>query len=355
MLRITTVLVASAFGLQQLSTDYPTGRALRVSSDLEFTSETTEMVRDGEPITDFRGGGERSERRRVQFVDTVLANDDGALRVERAFEDVTGISESTFGENERSEEEESPFDGIVVELVRDEDGDVEFEVTEGSAPEDEALEALRPELALDALLPPEGTELDGTWDLDDATLRRALGLDVDAHLFPRDEDDEDGGRRGRGRGASGLRSLAEATWEGTATLAALDAEQDGVLCARIALEIRGEGELPDPPAGGRGGRRERSFEPAPGRPERIDGSFEFELRGEFLFALEGRHPLLLELAGDYRSERDFERPARDGGSSSSMSITREGQLEWVVALELLETSQAVEASAKSEGEDEEDD
>ena len=108
----------------------------------------------------------------------------------------------TFGESSEERAIDCPLDACVLELSRTGD-ELTVTVVEGAAPEAPgALRAHRPELALDAFLPPAEAEVGLTWRLDTASIRRGLGLDVAGALFPdppREESPEGSDRRSRRR------------------------------------------------------------------------------------------------------------------------------------------------------------
>jgi hypothetical protein len=84
---------------------------------------------------------------------------------------------------------------------------------------------------------------------------------------------------------------------------ALDAEHDGVACAKIALELQGSGTIPEPSF--RGPPRGYLFAPEPFLAR--EGTVEGELKGELYIALEDRRPVYLKLDGELRTDNKFER------------------------------------------------
>lgn len=342
-----TDLVLSAFGLAllaaptSLATRYTTDRQLAIECETTLAMETVEFTveRDGEEMGG-RGGGSSHAVHRMSVTDRHLEVEDGAPeKVRRQFVEVGGNRKFVMGDNEMESEVESPFDGLVLELVS-KDGDVEAKVVEGSRPDaPEALEGHRLALGLDALLPGRALEVGDEWELDDDALRAALGIDLLPKLFPRPAPPERGegegeGRRG-GRGMSGGGGggagdlLGLATWSGTAKLVEIDHDLDGLVCARVELEIEGVGDLPERPAfgGGRGGRAlEFGAEFAS-----LAGTFKAELEGSLYFAIEAQLPVKLELEGDLRSERDDEMSGR-GGSTMRIRQVEEGTLRHVVTV-----------------------
>ena len=334
MSRFLALAAVALFGLsdEKLSTQYAAERAFRVEATTTLKMETTasRFERDGEPVDrGGRGGGGVEMTRHVVLVDRVLAADEGRpTKVRRAFEEVEATTSVNFGGESRELESDCPLSGTVIELTADGD-DVEVEAVEGSPP-GEALEGHRPRLALDALLPEREIAVGRSWTLENEAIRRALGLDVSKALFPppAPTEDEGGGRGGRG-GGRGMRSggdgrlLEQAEGEGKATLVALDDEHEGQACARIEIEIRAAGDLPEPQSGGFGGGRGGAFQPEGGAPR--ENTYEIRLEGKLLFATAERIPVLLELEGQARHETKTERTVRD--STIYMETTREGALE----------------------------
>jgi len=339
---------------QGLATDYTRERTLRVEATTEIDLESTmEMLIDGQPPEDRGGrggpgGGSSTLIRKAAWLDQVLERKDGQpLRLKRSYETLKDESESAFGEFSRTDEHDSPLAGLVVEFSRDEDGEVQAEVVEGSAPDDDSLlEGHQLTLGLDALLP-EGDAAQGdAWELDHDSIRRALAASLDPRLFPEVPPDFGGGggergegggggrRGGRGpRGGGPARLLPLIEWEGKAVLAEASVDHEGESCARIHLELEGRGELPDAPAfGGGGPRRGRRFDFAPELPAfLLAGEIEAHLEGDLFVSLDKHMPVALELDGRLSSESSSERE-RDG-STFSMHSTQTGRLSVVVAVE----------------------
>lgn len=332
LLAFTLVLVPSG---TRLATDYGLERTLRIETETVLELETTHMSveRDGESMGDF-GRQSLHESTRTVLLDTPLAQADGRpTKVRRRFETVEGRVEAEFGDRSLERDRESPYDGLVVVLEREDDGEVRVEVVEGSQPPDEALhDAEGLALALDALLPAEELEVGARWELESDAIRRALGVELQRALFPpapaqEEEGEGGGGRRRRGMGGElgGASFLASVEWQGTAELVALDEEVDGQRCARVRLELSSEGDLPEPEWGGpRGGR---AFGLA-GRP--LESRYEVELEGDLLFAQDLRCPLSSHLAGSVRLTRHTERERN--GSTLVMSSEREGTFSHTVSV-----------------------
>lgn len=299
---LPTLTLAAGLAGQELATRYQAERALRVSSETTLKMETTrlEMLRDGEPVEargGFGGGGS-TETRRCVHVDRFMACADGQpTQVRRTWETTEGEVEMDFGGESRGLVLESPFEGLTVEIKSDEDGELSYEVVEGSDPGQEALERLRPQLAPDALLPSGAVEEGDSWDVDQSAIQRALGLDLAEVLFKRPDPGEGGGPGGgggggrggrggfRGGGGSATAMLGGAEWTGKATYKG-EADRDGVRCAVIAIELEAESETDG---------------------EGMTSTFEAKLEGELLFALENRLPVAFALEGSLRSEMDSER------------------------------------------------
>lgn len=292
-------LAASALLLvsadRELATQYAAETALRVESKLELAMETKamSMLRDGEPVEGrgMGGGGSQTTLRSV-VVDRCAEVASGApSRLRRSWVELEGEVSMSMGGEDRSMTLESDFADVVVELARDEDGEISAELVEGSGPAVEVLAHLRPELALDAFLPAGAVAEGAEWALDSAAVKRGLGLDVT--LFRRPEGESGGGgpgggRRGGGfggRGGSVEGMLAAAEWSGRATFAAVE-EFEGVECVRIALALEGENETDE---------------------ESMSSSFEARLEGSLWFDVAARRPVGVDLDGTLASEMDMTR------------------------------------------------
>jgi uncharacterized membrane protein YgcG len=331
---------------QALTTDYSQASRLRVDVATTLSMETTafSMERDGEPVENPRGGGGASttEKRHVVQVDEYLEQADGRpTRVRRTFESVSFAGSMEFGDQSREMERESPFDGIVVELVVDEDGDVAAKVTEGSAPDDELLEGHQPDLALDALLPSGAVEVGDSWDLSGDEVVRALGFDVTDKLYPRPERSEgEGGREGRGggRGRGGfgggglstVRLFSMGEWEGSATLDSLTEEHDGQTCALIKIELECKGELPEEDFGGGRGRGRGGYLNGPALGSMVANEFQIEAEGKLYYSLADKRPIAFEIEGKLAVERRTERNSERG--SMVISTSQEGTFTQTVSI-----------------------
>ena len=291
--------LAALCAFQELSTRYEPEHAVRVTSAMHLELESSmQMLRDGQPVEGRGGGmgGPSSDTRKSAHVDRYLACADGKpTKVRRTFESAEGEVETQRQGETQATSLESPFDGVVVEIEADEGGELSHKVVEGSDPGQEAIEKLRPELALDGLLPAGAVEEGGTWTLEGTAIAHALGFDLSDVMFRRPETEEGagggqggGGRGGRGGGRGfnfGMRQLTGAEWTGKATYKG-ESDRDGVRCALIALEIEGESQSDD---------------------EMGSRSFEAKLTGELYVALDAHRPVALELEGEVQGESDSER------------------------------------------------
>jgi len=324
-MRSLTLLLAAA-GLAagtELTTDYGRPRTLETSSEFELDLETTlfEMTVNGEPVEGRGGpgGGGSSLVRKAVIVDEIAAGSAGrATKSKRTFVTLHDESTFSFGEEERTDERDFPLAGVTLALVRNEEGEVEAELVEGTQPDDSALLAGHlPESPLDALLPEGAVEVEGEWTLEHDALRAALATALDARLFAEAPREEGGagrgerGERGSGRGRGGMRggparSLAALTWKGEAKLVTLDDEHAGVACAKIELTLEGEGELPE---FGRGGPP-RDFALLPVAAPALAGTITARLEGALYVSRSEARPVALvldgELAIDSSSERERE-------------------------------------------------
>lgn len=337
MLRTFTALAfAAVTGGTHLATEYVPELTLKVAVTTTLDVETTkfEMWRDGEPSTPRGGGMESSYERKIEYVDKVLAAQEGKPRkLERVFEELELTRSYRFGENEQSDDLDSPFDGVTVALEIDEEGEVSAKVTDGGDPGKDALAVLRPELPLDALLPGDDKEKGAKWELDNDQVRRALMLDVNQAFFPPKEETEEsgggggGGRRGmRGRGSSNrLWDIAE--WKGTAQFAEI-AEHDGVECAVIEITIEAEGDLPEPQGGERRGRGGNAYSPELALA--AGNTYEMKGEGKLWFSIADKRPIGLELEGSVQLSSDSERTWNE--SKVRMVTEQEGDFTYKVSI-----------------------
>jgi hypothetical protein len=318
-----------------LSTDYTHERTLRTETKVVLEMETTKMERDGEPFEGRGGPSSSEETRHAVQVDHILENKDGKpTHVKRSFEEVEGEIEMTRGDNTFTIALEGPLAGVTLELKAGKGDEIEVTAAEGKVDDTDLLEGHQLALALDALLPDEEVKEGASWDLSEEAIERAMGLDLARKLYRVSEEGADtgggggggGGRGGRGfggrMGGEGFSGLDHVEWKGEAKLAALGETHDGEKCARIELELEGQGDLPVPDFG-RGRDRERVFG-SEAAPAILDGNtIEAKLTGTLWFAVESRRPRALELTGEIKmsTEFTFERD----GESTTMSTEREGK------------------------------
>ncbi len=342
---VATVLVLVA--PTALVTEYKKDKRFQIEHDARYTVELTEfdMEVDGER----QESGEtpthklESQWRFVQSDDVRAAEDGHATHVRRHYETVEGSHVTKAGTDESTDEQDSPFQGLDLDLTLDGDS-VRVEVVDGEKPEhDGALDGHRLDLCLDALLPKTKVEKGGSWELDNESIRRALGLDLHPALFPKkpeaapqEEGGERRGRRGRfGMSRRGERELlAQAEWTGTATVTSPAEDVDGTECATIKLELKSNGSLPEPEPGE--GRRPRMPTAASEASALLENTYSIELEGTLHFAVEARHPLGMELDGKVeletnremtRAERTVRVHTRSEGEIEVRVHVREGKAE----------------------------
>ena len=318
-----------------LATDY-TQRAsvsyrIEQSLELETVEQVTEI--DGE-AREGPGGANSSFSATLAWTDAWLSDEEGQLTsVRRTFDDVSGLSTTAFLEQENERALESPFDEAVVLLALEED-QVRAEVEEGDAEEDQA-EQLRLELLLDGLLPLEAGE---SWTVEGDVFLSALGMDIFPILLPAPEPEAEAGGEGRGRGrrggGRGGRTPADLfrNLDWTVELTLGESEEEGV--AVITVEASGEGEPPQPEAGGgRGGR-----DGGGGEPAEVSGSHTVQLEGELHFDLEAKLPTGLTLEGSVSLDSET---LRSFGEREMRRVqVQEGQFELTVEVEVTETQDA---------------
>lgn len=332
------------FAVDGLTTDYAAERTLRIVAETQASVETTDFSfeRDGEPQDSggrgFGGGGSELSREIVQL-DTVLAHADGEpIKVKREFDTVESTTSRGGRDGEtRETEADSPMDGETLILSLDDDGDVVAALESGDDPDEGSmLEGHSLTLALDALLPDGDVDSGDSWEIDKDALLRALAMDVERALFPRAAPEGGGeGRGGRGGfgggrgGGSPVAFFNDADWEGKGTYTGSTEEIEGLECAVIELEFEAEGDLPERQFGRT--PRESFFGPA-GTWSVLESTYEVTLEGKLYFSLEEKRPVKLELEGEFTLEtnREFDR----GGSTMSMSTTREGEYEYTVTVTL---------------------
>jgi hypothetical protein len=312
---VATVLVLVAPAA--LVTDYKKDARFHVEHEARFTVELTEfdMEVDGEG----QESGEtpthklESQWRFVQSDEVRAAEDGRPTHVRRHYGTAEGRHVTQSGTDENTDEQESPFEGLDLDLTLDGDA-VRVEITDGEKPDhDGALDGHRLDLSLDALLPRAKVEKGDSWELDNQSIRRALGLDLHPALFPKkpeaapqEEGGERRGRRGRfGMSRRGERELlAQAEWTGTATVTSLGEDVDGTECAKVRLEFKSSGSLPEPEPGE--GRRPRMPMAGSEASALLENTYSIELEGTLHFAVEARRPLGLELDGKVELETNRE-------------------------------------------------
>ncbi len=341
---VLTLVSASAPLEAPLATDYTqrASVAFRIEQSLEL--ETVEQVTeiDGEAREGPAGGGDSSFSATLAWTDAWLSDEEGRLTsVRRTFDEVSGQSTIAFLEQANERTLESPFEEAVV-LLELEDDEVRAEVEEGDAEEDQA-EQLRLELLLDGLLPLEAGE---SWTVEGDDFLSALGLDVFPILLPAPEPEVEAegegrgrgrGRRGGGPGGRGGRTPAELfrNLEWTVELTLEETDEEGL--AVIAIEASGEGEPPQPEAGGgRGGR-----DGGGGEPAEVSGSHTVQLEGALRFDLEAKLPTGLILEGSVSLDSETIRSI--GDREMRRVQVQEGQFELTVEVEVTETGDEDEA------------
>jgi hypothetical protein len=317
----------------ELRTDYSASRSVRYESYMEQSSEMTRMERDGQPVEIPGGAGSSGQEREVVWTDKVLEHKDGKpVRVQRTFGEIKQTSTSNSGGEERSREQKGSLDAVQLELKRGEDGKVEVEVKEGDAP-GEALEGHKLELLLDAFLP-EGEVADGDeWSIDAAAIRRGLGLDLVAALFPPQTEPEGGSggesRRGRSpRGGGSSMLFAQAELEGKCKLKEGTEEVDGVACRVITITIEADGQLEEPSFGGGSGRGRALGMPTVAV---VETNYEIKLEGKLLFDAKSKLPVALELEGTTKVDSNREFEGRDG-VMMKFGSTQEGQVKFTASV-----------------------
>ncbi|MBK7875137.1 MAG: hypothetical protein IPJ77_05215 [Planctomycetes bacterium] len=319
LLIVPAVLAAGGLSLHSR---YEKDRAVRVEVEMSMSMDTeTKMERDGEPVEGRGMGGmsSDSEYKEVHVDHVVEAEDGKPSKVKRHFEELGGTRTMSFGEEERSNDVETPIAGLTI-LLSGDDAEPTVEVVDGKKPEDEkAFEKERIGLFLDGVLPTKDVEEGATWDLSKEQVLSILRLDAHRGLFPPPqreggEGGEGGGRRGGGRmggfGGGDLSLLFGADWKGKAKLTDAEEEVGGVKCAVIELELTASGELPMPEMRA-GGRRERMLSPesAP-----FGNSYEVTLEGKLAFDLAAKRPASLTVEGKLSNTMDMEREGREGGT-----------------------------------------
>ncbi len=294
-----------------------------------------EMLIDGEPLEGrgFGGGGGRETTFSFDYTDTILAASEGApTKIKREFGEAAGGMSMEMRGEAMEMELASAFDGMTLTLT-EKDGEVEVEVTDGEAPEDERLNGHWMALAIDGLLPEDEVEAGDEWDIEGEDLAKALGLGVQRILLDRPEraEPEGGEGGGRRRGRGGMRGgtggaadmLAGGDWEVTAKMTEETEEVDGVECAVIEIKAEVSGS---PPQRERGqGRRDRAAGPTSLQQEaRQESSFSGEFEGKLLWNVEGSCPVSFSFEGkaELNSEmvRETQRGLMERSSTQEISL-----------------------------------
>lgn len=324
-------LPAGALASGDVRTQHRVGETYSTSVELNLATETVEFefLRDGEP-QEGPGMGLSPSHQQLAYtcVDRLLAAQDGQpLALERRYGDLSLVSRFVRRDEEQSLEASSPFEGVVLELSRSEDGGVAALVREGQAPAPERLAGFQLARCLDGLLEDAAAAPGSSWELSAEQIRPLLQDSEQRRLFefPVAPAGEGGGRGGRGgRGREGRSPIfAEADWTGTATWGQASATFEGAELAVIELELEASGDLPEGGGFGGGGPRGGRALEAAGRLD--TNTYDYRLEGRLLYSLEERRPVALQLAGDLGtySERSMERE----DASIEMRIRRVTQLE----------------------------
>ncbi|MEC8511022.1 MAG: hypothetical protein VX015_02675 [Planctomycetota bacterium] len=320
---------AAALGLfGALGTDYSQNRVFEVSVSQTSSSErvSMEITMNGEPIDrggrGGGGGGGRTSTFSLTTTDVVLAAEKGApTRIQRTFDEVSAESSFEMRGETRDVEMESAFEGLTIVLSA-EGGEVEVEVTDGDAPEEDRLEGHSLALSLDRLLPEDEVEVGDEWSIEGDDLMAALGQRLQSKLIDRPERQEGGegrGRRGGSRGPRGVSSpltmLADGDWEVTATLTDETEDVDGVECVVITIEAEVEAEIEM----GQRGRRDRAVGQE-GRGGSSETTCSAEFEGRLLWSVDAEHPARLEFEGSIEISSERMRES-DRGVMEMSSLT----------------------------------
>jgi hypothetical protein len=335
-------LLASA-ALLDARTQVKAGVTYRTSAELTLETETTafEFLRDGEPQEGPGMGmmGPSSKNMAFTVVDKILEAKDGqALAVARQYEGLALSNTMVRREEEVEMVAESPFEGVLLELRLDAEGNVAAEVKEGDAPAPERLQGLELGLVLDGLLDGGSAAAGANWELDAAQVCAILLQADETRLFefPAPEGGEAGGPGGRGggrRGPGGRGGLfAEAEWVGKAEWTDETESVDGVELAVIKLEIEAQGDLPEMGGfgGPRGGRADQN-QTLPNSGLSLDENvYDYELEGRLLYSVAEGRPVRLELSGDCESHTERIMEREEG--TMEMRSTRVTHLELTITI-----------------------
>lgn len=332
----------------QLATRYESIEVVEVTREVKFGMQTTamELEVDGEiqEGMDRMLGGTSTSVRSVHKDDILKVNAEGMpTHIQRTFAGIQSKRTNREGNLEDMEASpREPAEGLVLDIQVGEEGEQKIKIIEGEAPENEAFMAQQPMVfAIDGLLPNEAVEVDGTWELENEDIRRALG-EWSPSPRPRPEGERQR-RRDRdeavsqdGRRRQGMRRmggniggfLRTAEWEGQATLVGLKSEFEGGQFALIELEFKTEGDLPEAERGGFGGRRrggDDQVQPSVAAPKALEGEAEVRIKGKLYFDVEAGRPIAVLLEGELGST--FSRSMDRGERQISMYSEQEGELE----------------------------
>lgn len=317
-----------------LSTKYEADRTFAVTYSQTAKSETTamELLIDGEPLEGRGfGGGGRETTFTFGYNDTIVEATEGApTKIKRVFSEAAGSMSMEMREETMEMEFPSAFDGLTLTLT-EKDGEVEAEVTDGDAPEDERLSGHWMALALDSLLPEDEVEAGDEWDIEGEDLAKALGLGLQRILLDRPEP-EGGEEGGRGRRRGGMRGgaggaadmLAGGDWEVTAKMTEETEEVGGLECAVIMIKAEISGSPPQRERG-EGRRRDRSAGPMVASQESsMEANFSGEFEGKLLWNAEGAYPVSFTFEGtaELSSEmvRETQRGLMERASTQEISL-----------------------------------
>ena len=182
----------------------------------------------------------------------------------------------------------------------------------------------------------EAVEPGATWEPEATALLRALGMDVEANLFPRatpaaTEGGRGGGRggaRGGGRGGAPIGDLfRDGEWELEATLADEQEDYDGQACYVIELAGSGEMDIPDrepTQGGGRGGGGDAPLALVQPVLSLLSGTATLELEGKLFFSAEEGRVVHLDVTTEVVVENETSRESERG--SMQTSSTTEGTM-----------------------------
>ncbi len=338
---ITPFALAFVSEAKTLKTDYSGMEVLKVERQVSLSMETTvmEIEIDGEP----REMGDRGMPKTEMSMGHSYSDDFKAVtegvptHIERTFGEWAASRQGADGPVEIERSPTLPEDGLKIE-IKIEDDEQKIKVLEGEAPENEEFMESQPmTLAVDGLLPTEAVEVDGTWVLEDAAIRAAIG-DLSVPRAPRPEGQgrrrggdrmtQEGRRQGRGRtGGGNLQGfLAAAEWTGEAKLASLEAEFEDAKYALIDLELVCEGDMPERVI--RQGRPGRGDDNVGGLEallsNTLEGTGKITVKGKLYYSIETQRPVALMLEGEIEIVESTVREQRE--RTMTMHQEQEGVL-----------------------------